>query len=247
MRRFGLIGYPLSHSFSKTYFADKFNREGIADAVYENFPIADIMELQEIFRNHPDLEGLNVTIPYKEAVIPFLHAKDPVVTAVGACNCLKRTAPGQYTGYNTDTTGFQRSLGEYLQPYHKKAFVLGTGGAAKAVEYVLDLLGIGYTLVSRSPGPNRIAYAQITEEMMNDTLLVINTTPVGMYPNTGQAPDIPFEFLGSRHYLFDLVYNPEKTLFLQKGEKRGATIKNGWDMLVIQAEESWRIWNEEQV
>lgn len=243
MRRFGLIGYPLSHSFSKTYFAEKFSRENITDAVYDNFSIPAIDELTNILEQHPDLEGLNVTIPYKELVIPFLAEKEPVVAAMGACNCLKKIAPGKFKGYNTDTVGFKTSLSEFLKPQHDRALILGTGGAAKAVEYVLNTLGIQYQYVSRTSSPNRLAYAQISESLIKETRLIINTTPLGMYPNVDAAPELPYHFLTPAHYLFDLVYNPAKTLFLAKGEEQGATIKNGWDMLVIQAEESWKIWN----
>ena len=243
MRRFGLIGYPLSHSFSKSYFAEKFSREGITDCLYENFPIPSIDDVNSILANDAELEGLNVTIPYKESILSFLSEEDPVVAAVGACNCLKKIAPGKYRGYNTDTVGFRTSLSEFLQPHHDKALILGTGGAAKAVEYILNTLGITYQYVSRTPGPNRLGYAQLTESIIHESRLIINTTPLGMYPNIDAAPDLPYQFLTPSHYLFDLVYNPSKTLFLTKGEERGATIKNGWDMLIIQAEESWKIWN----
>jgi shikimate dehydrogenase len=243
MRRFGLIGYPLSHSFSQKYFTEKFQREGITDCVYENYPFSEIEELSMILREYTDLEGLNVTIPYKEKVIPFLSQQNEVVRAIGACNCI-RIEQGRLSGYNTDVTGFEQSLLPGLSAQHKKALVLGTGGAAKAVNFVLNKLGIDYLEVSRNAkGTQKIAYQQVTPELLKEHLLIINTTPLGMYPKTDEYPALPYEALTSHHYLFDLVYNPDQTLFLQKGKQQGATIKNGSDMLIIQAEESWRIWN----
>lgn len=249
MRRFGLLGYPLSHSFSKGYFTDKFAREQIPGCVYENYPIPDISELAGILEQHTDLAGLNVTIPYKEKVLPFLHVQSEAVQQVGACNCID-IRNGIRTGYNTDVTGFELSMSPLLQPHHPKALVLGTGGAAKAVYFVLRKLGIEYLEVSRSRTKNdekqpatRITYADVTPELLQSYHLLINTTPLGMYPNVDDCPPLPYEALTPQHYLFDLVYNPAVTLFLQKGTEQGAQIKNGADMLVIQAEESWRIWN----
>ncbi|NML23037.1 shikimate dehydrogenase [Pseudoflavitalea sp. G-6-1-2] len=244
MRQFGLIGYPLGHSFSQPFFTEKFNREGITDCVYQNFPIAEIGALKTVLQNHPGLAGLNVTIPYKEQVIPFLHHMQPVVAAIGACNCI-RIENGELTGFNTDVIGFERSLAEKLQPTHTKALVLGTGGAAKAVCYVLEQKGIAYCIVSRNPsGTNQIGYEDVTPAIIDDHTLIINTTPLGMYPKVDTFPDLPYEAMSAKHYLFDLVYNPAQTLFLRKGAEFGAATKNGMDMLVIQAEESWRIWNE---
>lgn len=242
MRLFGLIGYPLSHSFSKSYFAGKFREEGISGCRYELFPLREIGELTKLLADEPRLCGLNVTIPYKEQVLPFLHETDDSVNQIRACNCIL-IKDGKLKGYNTDATGFERSLCEKLLPHHIRALVLGTGGAAKAIGYVLDKLGIGYTPVSRSPSPGQYAYEELTPDIMAQHTLVINTTPLGMYPAINAAPPIPYGLLTPAHYLFDLVYNPEKTLFLQKAEEKGATIKNGHDMLVIQAEESWKIWN----
>lgn len=244
MRRFGLIGYPLSHSFSQRFFTEKFQREGIADCAYENFPIPSIDAFREVLAQHPDLAGINVTIPYKEQVIPFLHRQNEVVKAIGACNCI-RLSQGQLTGFNTDVVGFEVSLREFLQPHHKKALVLGTGGAAKAIHYVLQKLGIGFIEVSRTAKEERkISYEQLTPSLVASHSLIINSTPLGTFPNIHEYPDIPYQAITPQHYLFDLVYNPSKTAFLQKGEERGAVIKNGYDMLVIQAEESWKIWNE---
>lgn len=243
MRRFGLIGYPLSHSFSRKYFTEKFERENLSDCRYDNFPIPSIEHLAGVLKEYPELCGLNVTIPYKENVLSYLQEKSPLVRKIKACNCI-HIVNGKLIGHNTDAPAFERSLREKLQPYHQKALILGTGGAAKAVEYSLRQLNIDYRYVSRKPSARSFSYEQLTEKLMQDYLLIINTTPLGMSPNIIEAPQIPYHALGSRHYLFDLIYNPEKTLFLQKGEESGAVIKNGHEMLVFQAEESWRIWNE---
>lgn len=242
MRRFGLIGYPLSHSFSQKYFTEKFQREHLSGAVYENFPLATIDELPAVLEKYPDLEGINVTIPYKQDVIPFLWLQNEVVRAIGACNCIK-IVKGKLEGYNTDVAGFEISLEKLLEPYHKKALVLGTGGAAKAVHYVLQKKGIEYMEVSRNPlGRRQISYKNV-DAIMHDHLLVVNTTPLGMYPNTDEYPPIAYDMLTPRHYLFDLTYNPPVSAFLKKGQEKGALVKNGGEMLVIQAEESWKIWN----
>ena len=241
MNRYGLIGFPLSHSFSGRYFADKFSREGIRDCIYELFPLEDIASFPTLWESLPDLKGLNVTIPYKEKVIPFLTELSEVVRKTGACNCIKKTGKG-LTGYNTDVTGFETVLLRKLQPRHKTALVLGTGGAAKAVKYVLEKNGISFLSVSRSQGNGNIAYTDLDNSLIREHLLIINTTPLGMYPQTSEAPPIPYEALTARHFLFDLIYNPVNTLFLERGEAKGAFIQNGEDMLAIQAEESWRIW-----
>lgn len=243
MRQFGLIGYPLSHSFSQKFFTDKFREEHIADCVYENFPLENIDALRAVLESHPQLAGLNVTIPYKEKVIPYLHHQSDVVKQIGACNCIK-IVNGELHGYNTDVTGFENSLRPLLEAHHRKALVLGTGGAAKAIHFVMEKLGIIFLEVSRNPFSGRqISYEQLTPELLEQHTLLINTTPVGMYPHVNECPPLPYEALTPRHYLFDLVYNPAKTQFLQKGEEQGAVTKNGGDMLVIQAEESWKIWN----
>jgi len=244
MRLFGLIGYPLSHSFSKKYFTEKFEKEGITDCRYETFSIPSIDELSDIVKANPDLCGLNVTIPYKEEVLSYLDAKSELVNKIHTCNCIK-ISEGTLTGYKTDAPAFEKSLKEKLQPHHKKALILGTGGAAKAVEFSLRQLKISYKNVSRKPSAKSFSYEQLTDQLMQEYTLIINATPLGMYPNIVEAPQIPYHALNEKHYLFDLIYNPEKTLFLQKGEKQGAAIKNGYEMLVLQAEESWKIWNEE--
>lgn len=242
MKLFGLIGYPLSHSFSRKYFTEKFEREGIAEHEYLLFPIPNIEELNKILSDHPGLKGLNVTIPYKEQVIPFLHELSTVVKEVGACNCIK-IEEGRLLGFNTDVIGFKRTLEPHLKPHHNKALVLGTGGAAKAVYHVLRELKIDYTVVSRTLSENAITYEMINEQVIQDHKLIINTTPLGMHPHVESAPQLPYEFLGTEHYLYDLVYNPNPTLFLKKGMEKGATTENGSEMLIIQAEESWKIWN----
>jgi shikimate dehydrogenase len=243
MRLFGLIGHPLSHSFSKKYFTEKFEKEGRADCRYELFPIESIKEIPALLKQYPDLLGLNVTIPYKEQIIPFLNEKNNIVEQINACNCI-HISKGKLKGYNTDVAGFELSLQPQLRSHHKKALILGTGGASKAVEFVLRQKGIAIHYVSRKEQPGYYTYEQLTPALMADHTLIINTTPVGMYPSVDESPPIPYGSLTASHYLFDLVYNPAKTLFLQKGLERGAAIKNGEEMLVIQAEESWKIWND---
>jgi shikimate dehydrogenase len=243
MRKFGLIGYPLGHSFSGNYFREKFRNENISDCLYSNYEIDAISSLPEILRD-PELEGLNVTIPYKESVIPFLHVADSVVTAIGASNCI-RISEGKLTGFNTDVIGFEKSLVEKLTGTDQHALVLGTGGSSKAVAWVLQQKGIDFLFVSRKKTgkPNQVLYSDLNRQIMQKHTLIINTTPLGMFPNTESCADLPYEFAGPEHYFFDLVYNPSKTLFLEKGELAGARIKNGADMLAIQAEASWEIWN----
>lgn len=245
MRKFGLIGYPLSHSFSPAYFFKKFETEGYFDCAYETFPIKSIEELIPLLQNNPDLEGLNVTIPYKKDVIPFLQNCTEAVKQMGACNCI-RIQNNVLTGYNTDVTGFEKSLLPKLTPAHNKALILGTGGAAAAVEFVLRKLQIQFLFVSRSsqPGKNNLTYKEVNDKILKEYKLIINTTPLGMYPDVNECPDIEYEYLTKDHYLYDLIYNPEETLFLKKGAEKGAITKNGSDMLIIQAEESWKIWNE---
>lgn len=242
MRLFGLIGYPLSHSFSEKYFADKFSREGITDCSYSLFPIKTIEELFSLLKQNPELEGLNVTIPYKKQVLAFLDDSH-IPAGLDACNCINITN-NRLVGYNTDITGFEKSLMPLLKSYHKKALVLGQGGAAAAVVFVLKKLGISFTIVSRNGHIARaLNYKKITEKIIDEHNLIINATPLGMYPDENSCPDIPYQFVSGKHLLYDLVYNPSKTLFLKKGEERGAIIKNGEEMLMLQAEESWRIWN----
>jgi len=242
MRRFGLIGYPLSHSFSQGYFAGKFAEEGITDAVYENYPIPGIEEFPVLLATHPDLVGINITIPYKEKVIAYLDELSPEVKAIGACNCI-HFANGKRKGYNTDISGFELSFVPHLSERHDHALILGTGGAAKAVAWVLKKLHISFATVSRRPAPGLLTYQDLNDEMMHRYPVIINTTPAGMYPDVDSCPDIPYNALNSSHYLYDLVYNPEETVFLRKGKEKGATVCNGSNMLKLQAEAAWKIWN----
>jgi shikimate dehydrogenase len=244
MNLFGLIGYPLGHSFSKQYFTKKFAKEGIKDCLFETFPIASIHEFPSLSKNNPGLKGLCVTIPYKEQVLQYIDELSDEVRSIGATNSILIRG-NKLVAYNTDIAGFRQSFKKLLQPHHTKALVLGTGGAAKAVQYVLRELGIEYLVVSRNNSDDAgfINYTGIDEALMNEYTIVINCTPVGMWPNENTCPAIPYELISSRHYLYDLVYKPEETLFLKKGKERNAAIQNGYEMLVIQAEESWRIWN----
>jgi shikimate dehydrogenase len=245
MRRFGLIGFPLAHSFSPSYFSEKFEKEGITDAIYEAYPLASIEEVRELLKKYPDLQGFNVTIPYKKKIIRFLEEGNDAVKQSVACNCIK-IVDGKLYGYNTDIVAFRNTLISQLQPQHNKALILGTGGAAHAVEYVLKQLNISYVFVSRNKvgKPNCINYSDVNESWIGIFKLIINTSPVGQFPKIHDCPDIPYKYLTSQHYLYDLIYNPADTLFLQKGRQQGAITKNGEEMLRIQAEESWRIWNE---
>jgi shikimate dehydrogenase len=244
MRLFGLIGYPLTHSFSKKYFTDKFKKAGLENCYFKNFEIPELAEFNTVLREHPDLVGLSITIPYKEDIVQYLSFSDEIVKQTGACNCIKINE-GKLYGYNTDAYGFEQSLIKNLKPEHKKAMILGRGGAAKAVSYVLTKNNIPHKFVERHPRlKNSIAYYKLTEALMSEYKLIINCTPLGTFPNDDTYPPLLYNALTSSHYLFDLTYNPEKTLFLQQGEARGATIQNGYEMLEFQAEESWRIWNE---
>jgi len=247
MRLFGLIGYPLGHSFSKKYFSEKFDREGIADARYELFPIENIAALNALLTEQPDLCGLNVTIPHKQAVIPLLHALDETARAVGAVNCI-RIKNGRLEGYNTDVTGFENSLraidGGRWTTGDTTALILGTGGASRAVAFVLKKMGIPFRFVSReSDGENRISYEAMARIPSGEYQLLINTTPLGMAPNTDTCPALPFEQLSSQHLVYDLVYNPVETLLLQRAKARGCAVKNGLEMLHLQADAAWQIWN----
>ncbi|MBR5744911.1 MAG: shikimate dehydrogenase [Muribaculaceae bacterium] len=247
MDTFGLVGMPLSHSFSKSFFTKKFYDEGI-DAQYLNFELPEVGLIADILASHPDLKGFNVTIPYKEQILPYLDDINKDAAEVGAVNVVKVSRDGtglaRLCGYNSDIVGFEQSLRPLLKEWHHKALVLGTGGASKAVLFVLRKLGIEATLVSRTTGNGRITYADITRKTMADNLLIINTTPLGMSPRVNAFPDIPYEHLTDRHLCYDLIYNPEVTLFLKKAQEKGAAIKNGEEMLILQAIESWRIWNE---
>lgn len=245
MKLYGLIGYPLGHSFSKIFFTDKFECESI-DAKYELFEIQSIDNFLELVKNHT-LSGLNVTIPYKEQVIPFLDELDETAAQIGAVNVIKFIRKDNLLtlkGYNSDVIGFSKSISKHLQPYHKKALILGTGGASKAIDYGLRKLGIETTFVSRNPNNKQLLYSDLDSGVLSENLIVVNTTPVGMFPNENECPDVPYNFLTPKHLLFDLVYNPAETLFLKKGKEKGTITLNGLEMLELQAVSAWEIWNK---
>ncbi len=244
MKIYGLIGNPLSHSFSKKYFTEKFSNENINDCEYQNFEIKNLPEEIPSLKKNSFLSGLNVTIPYKSQIIPFLDTVSGEVNDINACNCIKIDG-GKWSGFNTDITGFEKSFVPFLRPHNTKALVLGTGGSSKAVAYVLNNLQIDFLFVSRKKdlAGEIINYESISSETMKEYTIVINTTPAGMFPNADHYPQLPYGFVSDQHYFFDLVYNPAKTLFLSKAAAKGAVIKNGGDMLSIQAEESWKIWS----
>ncbi len=248
MKKYGLIGYPLTHSFSKRFFTEKFEMEKI-NSSYDNFEIDTIQRFPEIIENNPEIIGLNVTIPYKEQVIPFLDDLNDSAQKIGAVNTIKiiRSNSGiTLKGFNTDTFGFESSLKPMLKEFHKKALILGTGGASKALKYVLGELKIDFISASiEELKENEIRYEEIDEKMMSERLLIINATPLGTFPKTETFPNIPYEFITDKHLLFDLVYNPEVTQFMAKGKAKGATVKNGYEMLLGQALKSYEIWNSE--
>ena len=245
MKLYGLIGFPLSHSFSKKFFTEKFEKEGLDNYKYENFPLENIEDLEKIL-SLPGLQGFNITIPYKEKVVPFLNYSSEIVKKINACNCIK-ISDGKLLGYNSDVFGFEKSLLNKLnRAVHQHALVLGTGGSSKAVKYTLGKMGIDFLSISRKPAAGNLSYEQVTKEIIQTHKLIINTTPLGMFPDVAKAPPLSYEFISQDHLLFDLIYNPEKTLFLKKGEEKGAQVQNGFEMLVLQAEESWRTWNNER-
>ncbi len=245
MRKFGLIGRNISYSFSQNYFSIKFKDENILDATYQNFDIQSIDQFKKEILATDHLAGLNVTIPFKEEIIPLLDKVDKKARKIGAVNTIKITKKGKTKGYNTDCYGFKKSLKPILKKQHKNALILGTGGASKAIAYVLKQLNIDYKFVSRTASNNAdYTYTDVNQELINNHQIIINCTPVGTYPKVDQAPDIPYQFITSHHILYDLIYNPSTTLFLQEGKNKGATIINGYDMLVFQAEKAWKIWNK---
>jgi shikimate dehydrogenase len=246
MKLLGLIGYPLSHSFSAGWFSEKFRKESITDFQYLNFPMQDLSGFRKFVSTHPELIGLNVTIPHKEKIITYIDKLDPVAENIGAVNTLKFIQDGSHItiiGYNTDYWGFRDSLLPNLEKSHKNALILGTGGASKAVSFVLKELGIGYMFVSRNPEKGELSYHDLCISVINKHLLIINTTPLGTFPDTSSFPDIPYDLLTPDHLLYDLVYNPPETEFLRLGRQKGARCINGQKMLEIQAEKSWEIWN----
>ena len=245
MKQYGLIGLPLTHSFSEKYFAEKFREEKINDVEYLNFPLQSIGEIMTLVIDNPEICGLNVTIPYKEQVIPFLDDIDPEANEAGAVNTITISRNNNkifLKGYNTDIIGFIRSLPADISKEHNNALVLGTGGASKAVVCGLNKLNIKYQLVSRTGKQGCITYNDVDEKTIQNNTLIINTTPLGMYPDTVSLPDIPYRYLSEQHLLYDLIYNPSLTSFLNEGKKRGAEVINGLQMLKNQAEESWKIW-----
>ncbi|MFP5040505.1 shikimate dehydrogenase family protein [Parasediminibacterium sp. JCM 36343] len=241
-RLFAIIGFPLTHSFSERYFTDKFIREGITDALFNSFSIEDIDSLHHIVATHTNLHGFAITIPHKKNVLAFLNEATTDVQQMGASNCV-RIKDGKLSGFNTDVVGFEQSFIKKLQAHHRKALILGSGGAAAAVEFVLKKLGIVYQFVSRKKGADNLTYSELTPEVMEDYTVIINTTPLGTFPKIDDAAAIPYTLLTDKHYLFDLVYNPAETKFLRLGKEQGAATENGYEMLVIQAEENWKIWN----
>jgi shikimate dehydrogenase len=247
MDKYGLIGYPLGHSFSISFFNQKFADEGI-NAKYENFEISSIDQLQEILDINPNLRGLNVTIPYKEKVIEFLDNITPEAQAIGAVNVIRVTHEGKkikLKGYNSDVIGFTQSIEPMLdKKWHQKALILGTGGASKAINYGLKSLGLETVFVSRYQRPGTIQYEQITPEVIKEYNVIVNCTPLGMYPHTDECPKLPYEAMDYHTILYDLIYNPDETLFMKRGREQGAEVKNGLEMLLLQAFASWEFWHE---
>ncbi|MBO0592384.1 shikimate dehydrogenase [Cellulophaga sp. E16_2] len=240
--RFGLIGKDIDYSFSRAYFTQKFKDLNLDTYSYENFDFQDIKELDAVLKSNSNIKGFNVTIPYKEEVFPFLSSIDEKAKEIGAVNTIKYTEDG-LKGYNTDYYGFQKSIEPFIKEHHKKALILGTGGASKAIAFVFKEFGIEYTFVSRRKKENQFTYQELTQEIIEDYTVIVNCSPVGTFPDIIKKPAIPYQFIGKKHLLFDLIYNPEKTAFLASGEARGAQIKNGDKMLELQAEKAWEIWN----
>ena len=242
--KFGIVGKNISYSFSKNYFTEKFKKLNLTNCSYINFDIPEIEEFPFLLYHKKDeFKGLNVTIPYKESILKYLDEIDPIAKKIGAVNTIKITQDELLIGYNTDTIGFVNSLKPLLQKQHTKALILGTGGASKAIQYSLNQLDITYEIVSRTPSEKTISYQDITQNLLDEHFLIINCTPLGTFPSIDNAPEIPYKFLTDKHLLYDLIYNPSETKFLKEGKKHGATIKNGLEMLEIQAEKSWEIWN----
>jgi shikimate dehydrogenase len=242
---YGLIGKDIRYSFSKKYFEEKFSDPLFNNCMYQNFYIQKIEDFPTIIKENPNLKGLSVTIPYKETIIPYLNSLSKRATEISAVNCIRFKKNGTLKGYNTDWYGFKKSLEKILQPHHKKALILGTGGAAKAIAYALEQLDIYYTYVSRQASEKTITYKQLNETTFDNFQIIINCTPLGTSPAIDEFPPIPYEFFTKNHIAFDLIYNPEQTEFLKRAKKKGATIKNGYEMLIFQAEKAWKIWNKQ--
>ncbi len=243
---FGLLGKNISYSFSKGYFKEKFEKEGLENHEYVNFDIPNFEDFSKLIHDHKnELCGMNVTIPYKENVFNYLNNLDAVAQEIGAVNTIKITKEGNLKGYNTDAYGFKNALEPLLKKHHKKALILGTGGASKAIAYALKELGIDYKFVSRNPkNKKQTSYKDLSEKVLNTYLVIINCTPIGTFPAINESPDIPYQYISEKHLLFDLIYNPTETAFLKQGKKNGAIIKNGLEMLALQAEKSWEIWHQ---
>ena len=244
MKVYGLIGKNIDYSFSKKYFTERFANNNAPECIYENFDLASIDDFGAILHNHANLAGLNVTIPYKEAVMPHLHVLSKKAMAIGAVNVIRFMKNGKLKGYNSDYFGFKKALKPLLQPHHQKALILGTGGASKAVAFALKEMNIPYAFVSREAQENTISYEQINASTFDNYQIIINCTPLGTSPNIDEFPPIPYQFFTEKHLAFDLIYNPEETQFLKKSKKKGALTKNGMEMLVFQAEKAWEIWNK---
>jgi shikimate dehydrogenase len=264
MKKYGLIGYPLTHSFSKKYFTEKFEKEKITGSEYELYPIEHIKDLQDLLDTHDNICGLNVTIPHKISILKYLDWIEHDARNAGAVNCIRITAESpvmaaflgevgvdghdfRLEGFNTDIYGFETSLRPLITDAENEALILGDGGSAKAVKCALNNLNINFKVVTRKPAPGNILFKDLEAHHIKENKIIINTTPLGMSPNVDECPPIPYEFITKDHLLFDLIYNPEKTLFLKKGEEQGAAIKNGYEMLVLQAEKSWEIWNTKKM
>ncbi len=243
-RRFGLVGRNISYSFSKKYFTEKFAAAGFEGCTYDNFDIQDIQDFPTIRFENKDIQGLNVTIPFKETVIPYLDSLSKKAALIGAVNTIRVTKKGKLKGYNTDYFGFKKSLIPLLQPHHKKALILGTGGASKGVAFALEELDIPYVFVSREATDTSISYDRINATTFDNYQIIINATPVGTIPNTDAFPLLPYSFFTEKHIAYDLIYNPAETQFLKKAAAQGAQTKNGLDMLIFQAEKAWKIWNK---
>lgn len=243
-KKFGLLGKNISYSFSKKYFTEKFKKIGANHFAYKNFDVETVEDFKKIVSETKNLKGMNVTIPYKEAIIPHLSKLSKNAEIIGAVNTISISKKGTLKGHNTDYYGFKKSLKPLLQKHHYKALILGTGGASKAVAYALRKLNIEYDFVSRNPSEYEFSYEELNQDVFNDYQIIINTTPVGTFPNINDCPPLDYNLFTNKHIAYDLVYNPSETKFLQAAKAKGATVKNGWDMLVFQAEKAWKIWNK---
>lgn len=244
--KFGLVGKNIQYSFSKMYFEEKFKTEGWTDHIYDNYDLDDISELKAILLQNPTIKGLNVTTPYKVDVIPILDKMSKKALEIGAVNTIRISKKGKLKGYNTDWIGFTKSISPLLMPHHQNALILGTGGASKAIAFALKKLGVKSKFVSREKSKNTLSYDDLDEAAFAKFTIVVNCSPVGTFPNSHESPHIPYQFFTDKHIAYDLIYNPEETTFLSNAKKNGATIKNGYSMLVFQAEEAWTIWNKKK-